>query len=71
VLSRGMVETVQWSLRRRGVNVPADGNLDPSTQRALAQFQRASGLPPTGIPDAATLARLRGHPASELAGARR
>jgi peptidoglycan hydrolase-like protein with peptidoglycan-binding domain len=57
-MSRGHVETAQWGLRRRGINVPADGNLDPRTQRALAEFQRDNGLPVTGIPDSATMSRL-------------
>jgi peptidoglycan hydrolase-like protein with peptidoglycan-binding domain len=61
-----MVETAQWSLRRRGISVPADGDLDARTQQALAQFQRANNLPVTGMPDAATLARLRTQPATEV-----
>jgi peptidoglycan hydrolase-like protein with peptidoglycan-binding domain len=58
VLSRGRIETAQWGLRRRGIAVDADGNLDPSTQQALAQFQRENRLPVTGLPDAATMRAL-------------
>jgi peptidoglycan hydrolase-like protein with peptidoglycan-binding domain len=57
-MSRGQVEAAQWGLRRRGINVPADGNLDRRTQRALAEFQRDNGLPATGLPDPATMDRL-------------
>lgn len=60
VMSRGQVEAAQWGLRRRGMNVPADGNLDPVTQRALAQFQRENALPATGLPDPVTVNRLGG-----------
>jgi peptidoglycan hydrolase-like protein with peptidoglycan-binding domain len=59
VMSRGQIEMAQWGLRRRGVNVPADGNLDRGTQRALAQFQRDNGLPVTGLPDPGTLSALQ------------
>jgi peptidoglycan hydrolase-like protein with peptidoglycan-binding domain len=37
---------------------PVDGQWGPRTQRAMAAFQRASGLPPSGEPDAATLDAL-------------
>jgi peptidoglycan hydrolase-like protein with peptidoglycan-binding domain len=37
---------------------PVDGHWGPRTQRAMAAFQRASGLPPSGEPDAATLDAL-------------
>lgn len=58
VMSRGPVETAQWGLRRHGHDLPADGNLDRSTQRAFAEFQRDNGLPATCSPDPATLNRL-------------
>ena len=39
---------------------PKTGRLDTATRRSVAAFQRASGDPPTGIPDSQTRQKLAG-----------
>lgn len=51
---------VQMRLRHLGHHHgPVDGRLGEATRAAVKAFQRASGLVPSGVPDAATLAALR------------
>lgn len=52
------VTRLQQALRRRGGSLGADGVFGPATQRALEDFQRAEGLPVTGVADAETWDRL-------------
>jgi peptidoglycan hydrolase-like protein with peptidoglycan-binding domain len=37
---------------------PATGQMTPQTEAALRDFQNDVGLPPTGRPDATTIAKL-------------
>jgi hypothetical protein len=43
---------------QRALGIPADGIAGPQTRRALKRFQRAHGIAPSGVADAATLAAL-------------
>jgi len=53
------IRSVQQALNDQGYNPgPVDGQLGPSTEDALRQFQQAQNLPQTGQPDARTLAAL-------------
>ncbi len=54
--SRGpVVQLLQLGLERAGyLPGPTDGRFGPATEAALRQFQKAEGLPPTGIADPAT-----------------
>ena len=50
---------IQLLLQEAGHNPgPVDGHWGPRTERAMADFQRASGLTPSGEPDAETLDAL-------------
>jgi hypothetical protein len=51
--------TVQRRLVDLGWAVTVDGAIGPRTRRAIAEFQHANGLPPTGNVDAETSIRLR------------
>jgi peptidoglycan hydrolase-like protein with peptidoglycan-binding domain len=42
------------------LNLNADGDFGPGTEKAVKAFQKKSGLPVTGIVDQATLKSLRG-----------
>jgi peptidoglycan hydrolase-like protein with peptidoglycan-binding domain len=50
---------VQQALIRQGAQLKADGRFGPASRSALQQFQRKSGLPPTGKIDSATLDKLK------------
>jgi peptidoglycan hydrolase-like protein with peptidoglycan-binding domain len=53
------IRQAQERLGDRGFNPgPRDGQMGEKTQVALRQFQRAHGLPPTGVLDDATRAAL-------------
>jgi N-acetyl-anhydromuramyl-L-alanine amidase AmpD len=54
----GQVAAIQRALKNVGRDVPVDGHLGPTTHDALAEFQRAKGLTPTGQADAGTVAAL-------------
>ena len=55
---------VQQALNRQGANprLVEDGINGPRTMAALSRFQQDSGLPDTGMPDAATVAALAQQP---------
>ena len=57
-IRRGMggqhVRLVQGWLGLDGFHVAVDGEFGPATQRAVREFQRASGLPDSGVVDGAT-----------------
>jgi peptidoglycan hydrolase-like protein with peptidoglycan-binding domain len=57
-LSPEQIRVVQRSLVDRGFAVDLSGNFDPTTQRALTDFQRARGLPATGNLNASTIEAL-------------
>lgn len=55
------VRAMQKALLAQGYKLPkygADGDYGPETQKAVAAFQKAVGLPATGRGDPATLARI-------------
>jgi hypothetical protein len=62
--SQGMVVTsdhikkAQDALKAKGLNAGTGGKLDPQTQEALRQFQKANDLPATGVLDEKTAAKL-------------
>lgn len=60
LLEPGAVSRIQQALVRAGslTGAHAEGRLDPPTLKALRAFQRAHDLPPTGLPDDATLSAL-------------
>jgi len=57
-LAPGQVRTVQVLLRSLGFGAVPSGQWDAATTAALAAFQQAWGLPPTGVLDDATRAAL-------------
>ena len=57
-LSREQVRLLQRSLADRGFAVDPNGSFDEPTQAALADFQRARGLPATGNLNAPTMDAL-------------
>lgn len=57
------VRAAQLVLRSYGYGLAVDGVAGPQTARAIMHWQRANGLPPTGIIDAATLDSLNLAPA--------
>lgn len=58
-LYREVVRRMQKELKgRRYYNGDVDGRFGPGTQKAIAAFQRAQGLKPTGFPDQTTLWQL-------------
>jgi peptidoglycan hydrolase-like protein with peptidoglycan-binding domain len=52
------VAVIQARLSRRGYGLTLDGDFGPKTKRAVIAFQRAQGLPATGVVGAAVRARL-------------
>lgn len=67
-LSRPQIEALQSALAGRGFEVQRTGLLDGPTRGALATFQRARGLPASGLPDAPTLEALDLDPAQATPG---
>lgn len=57
-LSVATRKSVQTALNNQGANLKVDGMLGGKTRAALKKFQSDNGLPATGEPDAATLAKL-------------
>lgn len=45
---------------QKGLGVSADGKFGPGTEKALKEWQTGSGLPATGVADAATLKKITG-----------
>lgn len=71
-LNRSGIKEVQRRLNERGYAAgPVDGAFGRSTRRAIAAFQRDSGLPVTGFPDASLLGALRSRPATNQQGGER
>src|ERR671919_52647 len=62
--SQGMVVTsdhikkAQDALKAKGLNPGTGAKLDPQTQQALSEFQKANDLPATGVLDEKTAAKL-------------
>jgi peptidoglycan hydrolase-like protein with peptidoglycan-binding domain len=52
------VRLIQAWLSLHGFQVAVDGGFGPATESAVARFQTARGLPPTGVVDEATYAGL-------------
>jgi peptidoglycan hydrolase-like protein with peptidoglycan-binding domain len=53
------VRSVQQALKQKGFDAGAvDGEMGPSTEAALRNFQQAQGLPQSGNPDQQTLSAL-------------
>ena len=63
------VRSLQTYLLRDGYRVTVDGQFGPGTLRALRSFQRAFGLPVTGVVNARTVAALRAGPSGGAAAA--
>ncbi|HTP26418.1 MAG TPA: peptidoglycan-binding domain-containing protein [Anaeromyxobacteraceae bacterium] len=57
-LSASQVRLVQRSLADHGFAVSLTDSFDDATERALADFQRARGLPPSAALDRLTIAAL-------------
>ena len=58
---RALVRGIQEALNDRGYNAgPVDGTLSPLTQSAIRTYEADAGLPVTGAPSQALLARLGG-----------
>lgn len=45
---------------QKGLGISADGKFGPGTEKALKEWQTGSGLPATGVADAATLKKITG-----------
>ncbi|QSQ18185.1 peptidoglycan-binding protein [Myxococcus landrumensis] len=56
-VSPGVRRVQEW-LTLNGFAVAIDGDFGPATEAALKRFQAKTGLPVTGVADAATFARL-------------
>ena len=58
-LKPGAARAIQEHLRKSGdLETEPTGTLDGPTRKALTRFQRANGLPATGLPDDATVSKL-------------
>lgn len=58
VVTPSDIKTAQEALRAKGLQPGSDGKLDEQTQDALAKFQKQNNLPPTGVLDDKTAAKL-------------
>ena len=58
VVTPSDIKTAQEALRAKGLRPGNDGKLDEQTQDALAKFQKQNNLPPTGVLDDKTAAKL-------------
>jgi peptidoglycan hydrolase-like protein with peptidoglycan-binding domain len=52
------IKKAQDALKAKGLNPGTGGKLDPQTQQALREFQKANNLPATGVLDEKTAAKL-------------
>jgi hypothetical protein len=58
VVSSGEIKKAQEALKGKGHNPGTDGKMDPQTQQALRDFQKANDLPATGVLDEKTASKL-------------
>ena len=58
VITPEHIRQAQHALRAQGLQPGADGQMDEKTQLALQQFQKMNNLPPTGVLDESTAAKL-------------
>jgi peptidoglycan hydrolase-like protein with peptidoglycan-binding domain len=52
------IKKAQDALKAKGLNPGTGGRMDPQTQQALREFQKANDLPATGVLDEKTAAKL-------------
>jgi peptidoglycan hydrolase-like protein with peptidoglycan-binding domain len=59
VISAEDIKKAQEALKSKGLDPgPATGRMDPKTQQALSEFQKANDLPATGVLDKKTAEKL-------------
>jgi hypothetical protein len=59
VISAEDIKKAQEALKSKGLDPgPATGRMDPKTQQALSEFQKANDLPATGVLDEKTAEKL-------------
>jgi hypothetical protein len=58
VVTSEHIKKAQDALKAKGLNPGTGGKLDPRTQQALSEFQKANNLPATGVLDEKTAAKL-------------
>jgi peptidoglycan hydrolase-like protein with peptidoglycan-binding domain len=58
VVTSEHIKKAQDALKAKGLNPGTGGKLDPQTQQALREFQKANDLPATGVLDEKTAAKL-------------
>jgi Putative peptidoglycan binding domain len=58
VVTAEHIKKAQDALKAKGLNPGTGGKLDPQTQQALRDFQKANNLPATGVLDEKTAAKL-------------
>jgi Putative peptidoglycan binding domain len=58
VVTSEHIKKAQDALKAKGLNPGTGGKLDPQTQQALQEFQKANNLPATGVLDEKTAAKL-------------
>jgi hypothetical protein len=58
VVTSEHIKKAQDALKAKGLNPGSGGKLDPQTQQALREFQKANNLPATGVLDEKTAAKL-------------
>jgi peptidoglycan hydrolase-like protein with peptidoglycan-binding domain len=58
VVTSEHIKKAQDALKAKGLNPGTGGKLDPRTQQALREFQKANNLPATGVLDEKTAAKL-------------
>jgi hypothetical protein len=59
VISSDHIKKAQEALKAKGLDPgPATGRMDPKTQQALTEFQKANGLPAPGVLDQKTADKL-------------
>jgi peptidoglycan hydrolase-like protein with peptidoglycan-binding domain len=59
VISAENIKKAQEALKSKGLDPgPTTGRMDPKTQQALSEFQKANDLPATGVLDKKTAEKL-------------
>ena len=58
VVTSEHIKKAQDALKAKGLNPGTGGKLDPQTQQALRDFQKANNLPATGVLDEKTAGKL-------------